>query len=418
MRTFAHIVMQLPCRLGLAVLLAGSACGGGQTRGTPFDPRWVDDHGAAMTWFQASFRAVRVPLGVDVAVGVIGKNALVGVPLDGGAPWTFEHVLHGRPAVAGSVVVSAGGGEVFALEARTGRLLWSRPSGGRVRGAGDDGVTTVVSLLPTTGYGSLVLAIKHDGSVARQLEDIEAIGTPAVVGNIVFFPWKGRFLSVYDMLSGDEKARVVFPNGVNRAFALGGAIFAGAVALTRVDDLADNTVALPLPLGGLPGNPAWMRPGTDWVIREAETIDKVRLYARPIAAGPAGIEGDRFAATDFRIALGLDAVTGALAWVHAHDADFLGGAAYHGGFALCDASGAVTFLDGRSGGVAGRVSLGKAIDACVVQTDALMRPAVPGAGSLVEQIERALQLRQVEVVAVQKLLRRELSRIDSAGVGR
>jgi len=416
MRTFAQIVMQLPCRLCLAALLAGGACGGGQTHGTPFDPRWVDDHGAAMARFQASFRSARVPLCVDVAVGVIGKKALVGVPLDGGARWTFEHALHGRPAVAGSVVVSAGGGEVFALDARTGKLLWSRPSGGRVRGAGDDGVTTVVSLLPTTGYGSLILAIKHDGSVVRQLEDVEGIGTPAVVGDIVFFPWKGRFLSVYDMLSGDEEARVVFPAGVSRAFALGGAIFAGGTALTRIDDRADGTVALPLPLGGLPGNPAWIRPGTDWVMREAETIDKVRLYARPLAAGPAGIEGGRFVATELRIALGLDASTGVLVWVHAHDADFLGGAAYHGGFALCDASGAVTFLDGGSGGVVGRVSLGEAVDACVVQTDALTRPRVPGDGSLVEQIERALQPREGEVVPVQQVLRRELARIEGARV--
>jgi outer membrane protein assembly factor BamB len=367
-----------------------------------------------MATFQASFRAVRVPLGVDVAVGVIGKKALVGVPLDGGTPWIFEHALHGRPAIAGSVVVSAGGGEVFALEARTGKLLWSRPSGGRIRGAGDDGVTTVVSLLPTTGYGSLILAIRRDGSVVRQLEDIEAIGAPAVVGDIVFFPWKGRFLSVYDMPSGDEEARVVFPGGVSRAFALGGAIFAGGVAITRVDDRADRTVALPLPMGGLPGDPAWVRPGTDWVLREAETVDKVRLYARPTATGPAGIEGGRFVATDFRVALGLDASTGALAWVHAHDTDFLDGSAYHGGFALCDASGAVTFLDGGTGGVAGRVWLGKAVDACVVQTDGLTRPGAPGAGSLAEQIERALQLRQLEIVAVQQVLRRELARIDGA----
>lgn len=371
-----------------------------------------------MATFQASFQAVRVPLGVDVAIGVIGKKALIGVPLYGSAPWTFQHVLHGRPAVAGTVVVSAGGGEVFALEARTGKLLWSHPSGGRVRGAGDDGITTVVSLLPTTGYGSLVLAVKHDGSVVRQLEDTVAIGTPAVVGDIVFFPWRARFLSVYDMLSGDEEARVVFPNGVSRAFALSGAIFAGGVALTRVDDRANSTVALPLPLGGMPGNPAWMRPGTDWVIREAETIDKVRLYARPTATGPSGIEGGRFVATYFRIALGLDAATGALAWVHANDADFLGGAAYHGGFALCDASGVVTFLDGGTGGVAGRISLGEPVDACVVQTDALTRPAVPEASPLVEQIERALQMREQAVVPLQRMLQRELSRIGGGGGGR
>jgi outer membrane protein assembly factor BamB len=385
-------------RFGLvAALAAPSACGGGQTRGTPFDPGWVDDHGAAMASFEQSFRKVRVPLGADVAVGVIGKTALVGVPLGGGAPWSFAHALHGRPAVAGSVVVAAGGGEVFALDAHTGKLLWARPTGGRIRGAGDDGVTTVVSLLPTTGFGSVVLAIRRDGSVVRQLEEGGSIGVPAVAGESVFFPWKGRFLSVYDLFSGEEKARVALPGPVSRAFALGGAVFAGEAAFTRFDDRiasaaagAGSTAALPAPLGGLPGDPTWTRPGTDWLNRQAEASDKVRLYARPIVSGPAGIEGGRFAATYPRVALGFDASTGALAWAHVHAADLLGGAAYHGGFALCDADGSVTFLDARSGGVAGHASLGKPVDACLVQVDALTLPEAPNEATLPEQIARVV----------------------------
>ncbi len=398
-------------RIGLAAALAASACGGGQTRASPFDPGWVDDHGAGMAAFQASFHA-RVPLGADVAVGVVGKVALVGVPLAGGAPWTFAHLLHGRPAVAGGVVVAAGGGELFALDAKTGLLLWSRPCGGRIRGAGDDGATTVVSLLPATGFGSVVLAVARDGSVLRQIEESADIGIPAVAGDTVFFPWQGRFLSAYDVPSGEERARVVLPDRTSVAFSLGGAIFAGEVSLTRLAERrAAATLALPAPLGGLPGDPAWMRPGTDWVDREAEALDKIRLYARPTASGPLVVDGGRFAATYFKVAIGLDASSGALAWAHAHAADFLGGAAYHGGFALCDARGTITFLDGATGGVAATTSLGRPVDACLVQADALTRPAAPNADSIVEQLAGALRLREAPLEPVQAILLRELARL-------
>jgi outer membrane protein assembly factor BamB len=402
-----------PVSLALALGAAAGACGGGQTRGSPFDPGWVDDRGAAMTALARSFHGTRVPLGVDVAVGVIGREALVGVPLDGGAPWTFAHALHGRPAVAGSVVVSAGGGEVFALDARTGKLLWSRTSGGRVRGAGDDGATTVVSLIPTTGLGSLVLAVAHDGTVVRQLEDDVVIGIPAVVGDSVFLPFQDHFLSVYDLPSGDERARLRFTGKMSRAFAEGGAIFAGERSATRFDDrIADPggaaTVRLPPPMGGLPDEPLWMRPGTDWLGREADAADKVRLYARPTPSGAPGVDGGRFAATYYRIALGFDAATGGLAWAHAHDADFVGGAAPRGGFALCDAQGVVTFLDGRTGATVGHVSLGRPVLSCIVQADRLTLPPAPAAPpSLTEQLAEVTRMAGADLAPLQRVIERE-----------
>jgi outer membrane protein assembly factor BamB len=369
--------------LTLVALLAAS-CGGGQSRGSPFDPAWRDDQGAAMTAFARAFRAVRVPAGADVAVGVVGKKALIGVPLDGGPPWKLDHELHGRPALAGSVLVAAGGGEIFAVDARRGKLLWSRPSGGRIRGAGDDGTTTVVSLIPGAGLGSVVLAIARDGSVVRQIEDDAVIGVPAVVGDAVFLPWQGRYLSIYDLLSGEERARAELRDPVSRAFAVGGAVFVGERSATRFDERialgargGATTIELPRPAPALAGDPVWMRPGSDWLTREADAGDKVRLYARPAPQGT-NVDSGRFVATSFRMARGLDARTGAPVWEHAHEADFLGGAAYRGGFALCDARGEVTFLDAATGAVRGRVALGQPVEACLVQADALAAPSSPG----------------------------------------
>jgi outer membrane protein assembly factor BamB len=413
MRTLARLA---PLLLVSASL--GGACGGGQTRGTPFDPGWRDDGGAAMATLARTFgdptrapprggapsgedrRAEgsaarkrgrgRLPDGADVAVGVVGNNALVGVLLDGGATWTFAHEISGRPAVAGGVVVGAGDEELFALDARSGKLFWTRPASGRIRGAGDDGLTTVISLVPVTGTGSVVLAVARDGAVVRQFEDPGVIGVPAVAGDLAFLPWQGRFLSVVELPTGDERARLHVPGGVSRAFALGGTLFFGDRGATRFDAQIGRGVTaapFPVPVSGLPGRPSWTRPETSPPGRAADALDRVRLYARPTTEGPAGIEGGRFAATYARAALGLDAVSGAIVWAHAHVADFIGGAAYAGGFALCDAAGEVTFLDARSGVAAGHVSLGKAVDACEVQADALRKPASTGvAPPLAEQL--------------------------------
>ncbi|WP_437723906.1 outer membrane protein assembly factor BamB family protein [Sorangium sp. So ce861] len=370
---------------GAALSALSVACGGGQTQGEAFDPRWKDDGGAGIAAFQRRFAARPIPLGADVAVGVVagtGARELVGVPLGGGPAWTFEHPLDARPAVAGSVVVGLGQGELFALDARTGQLLWMRKAGGRLRGAGDDGETTVVSLVSTTGTMSVVLAIGHDGMVQRQIEDDADIGVPAVVGRYAFLPWHGRYVTVFDLQTGREAARALLRTEVSRAFLLGGAVFfGGGSAATRFDaaiglGAAGRASTARLPPRELPGAPIWMSDGTEVLAPVASAEDRARLYARPRASGPPGIEAERFVATYHQAAVGRDARSGELAWAHAGEADFLGGAAYAGGFALCDARGGIAFLDAQRGAVAGRASLGRPVQACVVQADGLTAAAL------------------------------------------
>ncbi len=370
---------------GVAIAALSGGCGGGQTQGEAFDPRWKDDGGAGIAAFQQRFAGRPIPLGADVAVGVVagsGARQLVGVPLGGGPTWTFAHPLDARPAVAGSVVVGLGQGELFALDARTGQLLWTRRAGGRLRGAGDDGETTVVSLVSTTGTLSVVLAIGHDGMVQRQIEDSATIGVPAVVGRYAFLPWQGRYVTVFDLQTGGEVARALLRTEVSRAFLLGGAVFfGGGAAATRLDEAiglgaAGHASTARLPARELPGAPVWMTDGTEVLAPIASAEDRVRLYARPRASGPPGVEAERFAATYYRAAVGLDARSGELAWAHAGEADFLGGAAYVGGFALCDARGGISFLDAQRGAVAGRASLGRPVQACVVQADGLTAAAL------------------------------------------
>jgi outer membrane protein assembly factor BamB len=307
-----------------------------------------------------------------------------------------------------------GAGELFALDAKTGKRLWSRRAGGLLRGVGDDGRTTVVSLMSTTGRGTSVLAISHDGEVIRQIEDEAAIGVPAVVDTYAFLPWQGQYVTVYDLIEGRERARVLLRTQVSRAFVQGGAVFFGEAGATRLDDkirLAPRSQAstVTLPARELPGQPRWLGSGTDARPIRSGAHDRIAIYARPTASGAAAFEDNRFAATYYRIAVGFDASQGNMAWAHAHDADFIGGAAFVGGFALCDVRGNVTFIDAKNGGVTGHTSMGKPLEACVVQTDGLTKPAGPAAPPLAEQLAKAVSMPETEHVMIQKLLLREMA---------
>ena len=399
--------------LALALSIA-AGCGGGQTQGAAFDEGWTNDNGAGIGAFQQRFAQTKVPVGADVAIGVVDKQTIVGAPLDGGAPWTYSHQLDGRPAVAGTVVVGLGAGELFALDAKSGKPIWKRNAGGLLRGAGDDGKTTVVSLMSTTGRGTTVLAVSHEGEVVRQVEDEAAIGVPAVVDGYAFLPWQGQYVTVYDLVEGKEAARVLLRTQVSRAFTEGGAIFFGEAGVTRLDDQirlgpANKASTVTLPARELPGSPRWLPPGIDIPPVQSGAHDKIRLYARPAASGAPSIEGGRFAATYFRIAVGFDAQSGAIGWAYAHDADFLDGAAYAGGFALCDQKGNVTLLDAKSGGVAGKIALGKPLSSCVVQADGLTKAPVTGGPGLAEQLSKVVMMPEAEHVMIQKLLLREMA---------
>lgn len=273
-----------------------------------------------------------------------------------------------RPAVAGGVVVSSGGGEVFALDARTGKERWRRPTQGRLRGVGDDGETTLVSLEPVSGHGATLLAVTRDGSVVRQIEDRAAVGTPAVAQGFAFLPWNRHYVTVYDLVHDREAARVVLQTPTSRAFAQGGALFFGELGATRFDgQIRFGSVGcastLTLPTSAL-----------------ASASDGFRVYARPTTTGPPAVASGRFAASHSRTVLGLDAVTDAVAWARAQATDVLGGAAATDGFVLCDAAGKVSFIDAATGALAGEVSLGRALDACVVQVDALTIKGKLGGG--------------------------------------
>jgi outer membrane protein assembly factor BamB len=90
----------------------------------------------------------------------------------------------------------------------------------------------------------------------------------------------------------------------------------------------------------------------------------------------------------------------------------LGGAAYEGGFALCDDEGTVTFLDAATGARAGEISLGRAVDACIVQADRLHKKTVEQPDRLTDSLTRALEIASPELVPMQAYLLGAAAKLD------
>jgi outer membrane protein assembly factor BamB len=403
------------------VLMGLVGCGGGQTRlGSVFSTDWHDDGGAGVRAVQARILATPIVRNTAVAVGVT-DDGLVGVGLaGGGAAWSYTHAIEARPVVTGTVVVGAGGGELFAVDASTGRPLWTRRSGGALRGAGDDGRTTVVSLAEGGEGGSVVLAVSHDGTVVRQLETPVSVGVPTVVGPFLFLPWQGQFVTIYDMQSGEERARLLFREQVSRAFSHGAKLYFGELGLFRFDEDAwqaskGKSTHVSLPARAFPGDPKWFRPGSELRGKSSDAFDKIALYAAPGAGGSLAIDSGKYTGTYYRIVAGFDAKTGSIAWARKNAADFIAGSAFDGGSALCDADGQITLVNGANGAAVATKSLGRKVTSCAVEADGLS----PASGAdetsrktLTDQLAEVIATADNEMAAMQKMLLADLAKQD------
>jgi outer membrane protein assembly factor BamB len=409
--------MRLPRALAL-FLAPVLGCGGGQIHADAFSTNWSDDGGRTIEAVRQRLGPLKPPAGTDLVVGVTGHlDTLVGSPLGGGTAWKFTHPLSSRPIVTSAVVVASGAGELFALDAVTGKRLWVRSTGElALRGAGDDGSVTVVTLVSRTGSGSTLLAVARDGSLVQRVETDQDLGTPAVVDKLAFVPWGNQYVSVLDLTSGGEAARVVLREKTSRAWITGGSLYFGEIGLFRFDehikDASRNQAThLALPARELPGSPRLMGPGEGRLDPAAGAQDKIRLYARPnLSTEPLAFVDDRFYATYFRLVMGFTAGKGALAWIHTHGSDILGGAAADGGVVLCDAEGVVTVLAAKTGAEVLQRSLGDPLASCVVQVDGFTPTgAVQDVGSLAGQLQKAIENRDLDLATAQRLLLRELA---------
>jgi outer membrane protein assembly factor BamB len=410
------------CVLYIVLVLALGACASDPSKLRSFSQDWADDQGKSISAVRARLRSAAPSPVTNLVVSVVGTNKIVGTPLGEGAPWSATHALDARPVLAGSVVILSGGGKLTALEASTGKPLWSRSNGGgELLGAGDDGAVTAVTLAKATG--STLLVVDRLGKVKHETDAETRLGIPAVKGGVVFVPWSGQYVSAIDGVTGDEIGRVTLRDKASRALILGDELFFGELSLVRFDDnigRASRAQAsrFSLPARELPGRPHWYPSGLERTPVAATARDEDRLFARPAKGQEAlGLDSDRFYANYYRLAFGFDGARGDFGWVHTHESPIVGGDAVLGGVLLCDAQGKLSVLDGKTGQVSFERSVGEPIRSCVVQADSFVAPrASAGARPLVEQLADAVTLADPTLASAQRLLLRELTKNASESV--
>ena len=397
-----------------AFALALTACGGALGGGGSAFGEWNDDQGAGAAAAYVRVKDAPVVRGADVAIGVTAGK-LVGVPLDGGAKWSVSHSLDARPVLAGGLVVASGGGALFAVDAKTGQKVWSVESEGTLRGAGDDGALTAVTV--GVDKGSALVIVDREGKIVRRIATDKSLGTAAIVSGVVFVPWGGQYVSAIDAKTGDEVGRVLVREKSSHAWTYGGHVYFGEVGAFRLDEKTrfasvSRASHVAIPPRELPGTPVWFSPPEEKTPLISGARDRIRLYAQPADSnGTLGLAGGRYYATYFRLAMGFDATRGQLAWVKPLAADVVGGAAGDGMAAMCTADGKVTLFDGKQGGVVRELALGEPIQSCVVQLDGL-RAERASAPPVAQQLADALLQKDADLATAQRLLLRELAALE------
>jgi outer membrane protein assembly factor BamB len=365
----------------------------------------------------------RIPIdrNANTALGVT-TNDLYGISLTGGSSWHVEHQNDARPTIVGHLVVGYGKGEVFCLQASTGKELWKLKVGQlHFVGAGDDGRTTVLVFRTYNSITSM-LAIDRSGRVIRQLETSKIIGQPAVVANIAFFPWDSKYVTAYDLTSGKEIARIEVKHPTSMAFTHGGNLYFGEQTFQRFDEAwqtspatTQNTTISP-PLSWVSETPGW-----SFYPKPASTIssgpdDKIRLYASLTDKSEAlNLADKHYYVSYYRILLGFSTDSQQLSWVHSHAKDILGAVAFRGGIALCDSDGNLTFLEERTGLVSQTLSFKQKIESCVLSSDGFSRANSQRENeALTDQVTTALLVQLPEIIGIQHFLIEQLKTNSSA----
>jgi outer membrane protein assembly factor BamB len=413
MRSFKHL--STLASTGLLTM----ACGGNLAKGVgaPFSETWQSDQGKSIAALEERLRAAKAPPAAPVAVGV-NETGLYGVSLPSGKRWAHQGTADTVPIVAGDLVVASHAGALFALDAKSGRQLWSVPIENRkLRGAGDDGNVTVAVVAGENPGKSRFVAVTRSGEVLRRIDSTVDLGFPAVKAGIAFIPWSSQYVTAIDVKSGDEVARLLVREIVTQARNFNGDLWFGEKGLVRFDDkirlaTTNQGTHVDLPARQLPGKPLWLGSGNQlWPVSNSARL-KIRISAQPTAAdGSAHLTNHAYVASYFRVVLGLAEQDGSVRFVKSLGADALGMSAAQHGFAVCDASGKVSLVS-EKGGDAGSADLGARLTACALDVSAIAVPETQPPAALAEQIGQALGALTPDMAVAQKLLIDELTKQD------
>jgi hypothetical protein len=343
-------------RLAFVVFTAMlAACGGAGAFGDTFPDNREDDLSRVLARLSAGReRAIASRRDGAVVVGVTSAPMrLVAYDLTAGrALWESPAELRTVPHLAGRSVVTHEGSEIVVRDVRTGRVtgrLGDRSL--HLVGAAGEGADGLVVLSTGGGVGAFSVVIGlRDGGASFTSEMRQALGAPAVSAGMGFVPWGHQNLSVLDLGSGAEIARLRPAEGVvASATAQDGHVFFGQSGVALF-----GTSARPAFLAlrqRMPGDPQLLRDAYQPPQGPNSAQNRVRLVYRPVAAGErAAFEGDSAYLVFYRLVFALSADGTSARWVAQLPRDVVGAQYVDGGVLVIDEEGTARLLstaDGR-----------------------------------------------------------------------
>lgn len=359
------------------VLAVCFGCGGPafETGARAFSPSFPADNGASIARVRARVAKTPIPRGPDVAVGIAeDRNSVSAVLLDGTQhAWAYAHRVD-ELLVTGDVAVASGDGEAVVIDLRTGRPVARRKIGPvRLVGAADDGTMTVLTLRRGGIGGSSVMVFDRGGTVLRRIESDESLGAPALVGGVVFVPWKTQYVSAIEVTTGEELGRFASPVVTESAFTSNGSIFFGDQELVRFDDAisAPRPTRFALPPHAFLGETRRAVPESAVPLETPDANRPARLLLKAAPDPGVGFEDNVYYTINYGALTAVDVGSGHPLWSVLPGAEAAGGGAYHGGAYFCDVDGRI-FRVALDGAVSQAGRFNRPLRTCLVRSDAVV----------------------------------------------
>jgi len=351
----------------------------------PFDLSYPATPAAGLAAIAARVAGAREAVTPAVAVVVPPRPAqgftVCGLP-SGERLGQVGAMILGRPVIAGNLVLARTAGAVVAWTF-AGAERWRVPDHGyHLVGASQDNGRVAITLggfgLSRRNGAVLVVDAQSGETLFQRIEPI-AFGPPALVGDDLFLPWNGQNLSIVDVRSGAEIARVHGRSDlIGFARREGPAVWYGARALLRFDASSADVASVQrarFEKEGVPGAPPFMADPYVTLNAGLDARERVRLAWRPDASSTgAAFAGGTVYSVFHRDVFGIDPTSNAVRWGYVHNADLAGVEVSREGLAAVDENGHFIFVDAQTGALRWRVDLHATAAQAVLQVPSEFGP--------------------------------------------
>ncbi len=341
--------------------------------------------------------------------------------------WTKPVQASSAPVLAGKAVVLEEEGVITARDLRSGKLLFSIRGEGELYGAAGSSDIIAITVSPNDVVQGSVLVAKG-GSLAWRGDFAGPVGSPAVIGKLVFVPWGTQHISVLDAETEEQRARLQIRDGVlSHARVYNGDPYVGQLRLFRIDRRMEKgkrsaaTFFAPLPRQ-LPSHPQLFRVGYRPVPEAQHAANRVMLEWHPVSArgsGEISLRDNTLYFVFYRFVFGLGPEEDAIRWAYVHPTDIAAATAQPGGLQLLGEDGESVFLaaaDGRARGQGGPNK--KLLVGAIPQlpTGALSKDQPSAAKPLREQLLEVAQTNDLRLSAGRTFAIEHLSRISGSDI--